>query len=128
MCETRFHICPQCGTIVGMIHSGGAPIFCCGKEMEVLQPNTSEGAGEKHLPVVTRQGDTVHVNVGSAAHPMTEEHSIQWVYLQTDRGGQRKCLRPDQSPEVDFALTHETPTAAYAYCNLHGLWKTELSD
>lgn len=126
MSETRFHSCRRCGNLVGMIHDVGVPIFCCGEEMEVMEPNTTEASGEKHLPVVSRNGDIVHVNVGSASHPMTEEHSIQWIYLQTDRGGQRKCLLPDQPPEAAFALADETPVAAYAYCNLHGLWKTEI--
>lgn len=126
MCETRFHSCRRCGNIVGMIHDAGVPIYCCGQVMEPMVPNTVEASGEKHLPVVSMQDDQVHVNVGSVAHPMSEEHSIQWVYLQTDRGGQRKCLLPDQAPEVTFALNDETPVAAYAYCNLHGLWMTKV--
>lgn len=126
MCNTRFHNCRRCGNIVGMIHDAGVPIFCCGQEMEVMTPNTVEASGEKHLPAVSVQGDQVHVAVGSVSHPMSEEHSIQWVYLQTDRGGQRKCLLPGQAPEVTFALAEETPVAAYAYCNLHGLWMTEI--
>lgn len=126
MCETRFHICRHCGNLMGMIHDAGVPVFCCGEKMELMEPNTTEAAGEKHLPVVCADGDVVHVNVGTAAHPMTGEHSIQWIYLQTDRGGQRKCLLPGQPPEAAFALAGETPVAAYAYCNLHGLWKTEI--
>lgn len=126
MCDTRFYICRHCGNIIGMIHASGVPVVCCGEAMEQLVPNTVEASQEKHLPVVTVSGDTVRVAVGSAAHPMTEEHSIQWVYLQTENGGQRKCLKPGDTPEVGFALCGDTPVAVYAYCNLHGLWKTEL--
>ena len=68
----------------------------------------------------------VTVTIGSVEHPMTEEHHIVWVYLQTDRGGQRKCLEIGKAPVVTFALADEKPVAAYAYCNLHGLWKTEI--
>ena len=70
--------------------------------------------------------DKVIVSVGSVAHPMVEEHWIEWVWLQTSKGGQYKVIQPGQAPEAVFQLERETPVAAYAYCNLHGLWKTEL--
>ena len=58
---------------------------------------------------------------------MSEDHSIQWVYLLTRQGGQRKILPVDGKPIAAFRLTDDDqPIAAYAYCNLHGLWKTEL--
>jgi superoxide reductase len=126
MKENRFYICEHCGNIVGMIHDAGVPLVCCGQKMTKLEPNTVEAAVEKHLPVVTVEGDTVKAVVGEVAHPMTEEHSIQWLYLQTDRGGQRKSILPGEAPEVTFALNGEKPVAVYAYCNLHGLWKTEV--
>ena len=127
MRENRFYICRHCGNLVGLIQDGGAPLFCCGQKMEHLQPGTVEASAEKHVPVVTVSGNIVEVSIGSAPHPMTEEHSIQWVYLQTSAGGQRKCLAPGGAPTVRFALTEgEHPIAAFAYCNLHGLWKTEL--
>ena len=126
MKENRFYICEHCGNIVGMIHDAGVPLVCCGQKMTKLEPGTVEAAVEKHLPVVTVEGDTVKAVVGEVAHPMTEEHSIQWLYLQTDRGGQRKSILPGEAPEVTFALNGEKPVAVYAYCNLHGLWKTEV--
>ena len=76
--------------------------------------------------MVEVKDNTVTVTIGSVEHPMTEEHHIVWVYLQTDRGGQRKCLEIGKAPVVTFALADEKPVAAYAYCNLHGLWKTEI--
>ncbi len=126
MCENRFYICEHCGNIIGVIHDAGVPMMCCGQKMTKLMPGTVEASHEKHIPVVTREGDLIKVTVGSVAHPMTEEHSITWVYLQTCRGGQRKCLKPGSEPTVTFALSEETPVAVYAYCNLHGLWKTDL--
>ena len=127
MCnENKFYICEHCGNMIGMIHDAGVPMMCCGQKMTKLEPGTVEASHEKHIPVVTREGDRVVVNVGSAAHPMTEEHHIAWVYLQTCRGGQRKCLKADGEPVVTFALCEEEPVAVYAYCNLHGLWKTDL--
>ena len=126
MKETKFFICEHCGNIIGVIHDAGVPMMCCGQKMTQLVPGTVEASVEKHLPVVTVNSDKVKVEIGSVAHPMTEEHSILWVYLQTDKGGQRKNLAVGEAPSVEFALCNEKPVAVYAYCNLHGLWKTEI--
>ena len=126
MCEIRFYVCEHCGNIVGLIHNAGVPMMCCGQKMTELTPNTVEARVEKHLPVVTVDGDKVTVEIGSAPHPMLEEHHIVWVYLQTDRGGQRKCLEIGAEPKVTFALADEKPVSVFAYCNLHGLWKTDV--
>ena len=126
MCENKFYICDHCGNIVGMIHSAGVPLMCCGQKMTKLEAGVVEASHEKHIPVVTVEGNTVRVNVGSVTHPMSEEHHIAWVYLQTNRGGQRNCLDVTGAPEVTFALCDETPVAVYAYCNLHGLWMAEI--
>ena len=126
MCEIRFYVCEHCGNIVGLIHNAGVPMMCCGQKMTELTPNTVEASAEKHLPVVTVDGDKVTVEIGSAPHPMLEEHHIVWVYLQTDRGGQRKCLEVGAEPKVTFALADEKPVSVFAYCNLHGLWKTDV--
>ena len=122
----KFFICEHCGNLVGVIHDAGVPMMCCGQKMTQLIPGTVEASVEKHLPVVTVDGDKVKVEVGSVAHPMSEEHSILWVYLQTDKGGQRKNLKVGEAPVAEFSLLDEKPVAAYAYCNLHGLWKTEI--
>ena len=126
MCDNKFYICEKCGNIVGMIHNGGVPMMCCGQKMAKLEAGVVEASHEKHIPVVAVEDNIVRVNVGSVTHPMSEEHHIAWVYLQTNRGGQRKCLDVTGAPEVTFALADETPVAVYAYCNLHGLWKTDL--
>ena len=124
--KSRFYLCRHCGNLVGMIHDSGVPIVCCGEKMEALAPNTMEASGEKHLPVVTAEGNMLHVNVGSVDHPMVPEHYIQWVYVQTEHGGQRKSLQPGDAPQVTFCLGGEKAVAVYAYCNLHGLWMTQL--
>ena len=122
----KFYICRHCGNLIGMIHDSGVPVFCCGQKMEALEPNTVEAAGEKHLPVFTVEDGSVHVRVGSVDHPMVPDHFIQWVYLQTEKGGQRKALNPGEEPSVTFCLGDEKPVAVYAYCNLHGLWMAEV--
>ncbi|MBE6669568.1 MAG: desulfoferrodoxin [Ruminococcaceae bacterium] len=126
MCENRFYICEHCGNIVGLVKDAKVPLVCCGQKMKQLEPGTVEASHEKHIPVVKVNDGIVEVNIGSVDHPMTEEHSITWVYLQTCRGGQRKCLKPGDAPAVRFALVDETPIAVYAYCNLHGLWKADI--
>ncbi len=126
MNKTKFYICEHCGNIVGKIHDAGVPLVCCGQKMKNLEAGAVEASREKHIPVVTLEGNTVKAVVGSVTHPMTEEHSIQWIYLLTDKGGQRKNLLPTEAPEVVFALADEKPIAVYAYCNLHGLWMAEI--
>ena len=127
MCENnRFFYCPHCGNIIGMINSSGVPVVCCGAPMEQLIPGTVEASLEKHIPVAEVKENTVKVTIGSIEHPMVDEHFIMWVYLETDKGGQRKCLTPGTAPEVVFALCDEEPKAVYAYCNLHGLWKADI--
>lgn len=122
----KFFVCEHCGNLVGVINDAGVPMMCCGQKMTQLIPGTVEASVEKHLPVVTVDGDKVKVEIGSVAHPMAEEHSILWVYLQTDKGGQRKNLAVGEAPVAEFSLLDEKPVAVYAYCNLHGLWKTEV--
>ena len=126
MKETKFFICEHCGNLVEVINDAKVPMVCCGQKMTQLIPGTVEASVEKHLPVVTVEADKVKVEIGSVAHPMAEEHSILWVYLQTDKGGQRKNLAVGEAPFAEFTLCGEKPEAVYAYCNLHGLWKTEI--
>ncbi len=124
--KEKFYICRHCGNLIGMIHNAGVPVVCCGQKMEVLVPNTTEAASEKHLPVVHIEDGAIHVNVGEVNHPMTEEHFIEWIYVETKNGGQRKILHPGDAPEATFCTGEDKPIAVHAYCNLHGLWMTEI--
>lgn len=126
MKENRFYICENCKNLVGMINDSGVPLVCCGEVMKSLEAGTTDAAKEKHIPVVELKDNTVKVTVGAVSHPMSEEHNISWVYLQTDKGGQRKNLPSNGEPSVTFSLADEKPIAVYAYCNLHGLWKAEI--
>lgn len=126
MREPRFFICEHCGNLIGTIHDAGVPMLCCGQKMTELVPGSVDAAQEKHVPVIKVEGDQVTVSVGSVAHPMAPEHHIGWIYLQTEKGGQRKVLVPGEAPEAVFALADDKPVAAFAYCNLHGLWKASI--
>ena len=127
MGEKKFYICKHCGNMIGMIKSIGVNVVCCGDPMTELKPNTVEASQEKHLPVVTVEGNIVKVKVGSVEHPMTEEHHIAWIYLETEQGGQRKKLAVGSKPEAEFALAGgDKVVGVYEYCNLHGLWLTKV--
>ncbi len=109
-----------------MVNDSGVTPVCCGEKMTLLEAGTVEASREKHIPVVSHEGNSVKVLVGSVLHPMAEEHSILWVALETDKGSQIKHLSVGAAPEVVFALADEKPLAVYAYCNLHGLWKADI--
>lgn len=124
--ETKFYVCKVCGNVVELIHNGGGTLVCCDQPMQELVANTTDAAQEKHVPVVVKDGANITVKIGSVPHPMIPEHFIQWVYLQTEKGGQRRVLSAGAAPEATFVITDDNKaTAAYAYCNLHGLWKSE---
>ena len=123
----EFFRCKHCGNLVMMMHASGVPMICCGEDMTRLSENTSDGATEKHVPVVTREGNNVHIAIGSAPHPMIEAHYIQWIALETSAGVQIKYLKPDEAPAADFKVAEsDTLIKAYEYCNLHGLWSAAL--
>ena len=127
MCgKQKFFICKHCGNMVGLIDDEGVPMVCCGDEMTELVPNTAEASTEKHLPAITVSGNSISVQVGSTLHPMEEAHHISFVYVDTECGGQRKCLKPGKEPKLSFSFIDDKPLAVYAYCNLHGLWKSEI--
>ncbi len=119
--------CAHCGNMIKMVEDKGVKVICCGEPMQLMDPNTTDAAQEKHVPVVTVDGNKVTVNVGSAEHPMMEEHHIAFIILETDKGVQKKFLDHTGKPEAVFALAEgEKPVAAYEYCNLHGFWKAEI--
>ena len=121
---TKFFLCETCGNIATKLKDSGVPLVCCGRPMKELAANSTEAAGEKHVPVVEVNGTKVLVTVGSVEHPMTEEHLITWIYLETQQGCQKKMLTVGDAPKASFALVEgDAVKAAYAYCNLHGLWK-----
>ncbi|MCR5485563.1 MAG: desulfoferrodoxin [Clostridiales bacterium] len=127
MTEPKFYICRHCGNIIAFVKASGVPVVCCGEKMQEIVPNTTDAATEKHVPVITVDGNKVTVKIGSVTHPMTEEHYITWILLRTEQGNQRKELKPGDAPEAVFALADgDKAISAYAYCNLHGLWKSEV--
>jgi len=95
-------------------------------DLELLQAGVTDGAAEKHVPFVAREGNTVTVRVGEVAHPMLEEHYIEFIALVSENGAQFAQLKPGQEPVATFTLEEGVEAEAYEYCNLHGLWKVSL--
>ena len=122
----KFYICEKCGNVVEIINASGVIPHCCGQKMSVLEAGVVEASREKHIPEVEVSEGRVKASVGSVIHPMSEEHSILWIQLETDKGSQRKYLAPGEAPHAEFALNGEKPVAVLAYCNLHGLWKADV--
>ena len=120
----KFYVCEHCGNIITYAKNAGVPVMCCGQKMVELVPGTTDAAVEKHVPVIKQEGQKVIVEVGGVAHPMVAEHYIEWIVLETEKGYQRVDLKPEEAQKAEFALVEgDKVVAAYAYCNLHGLWK-----
>ena len=122
----KYYVCEHCGNMIEFVKDAGVPVMCCGQPMKELTPGTTDGALEKHVPVVTIEGNRVMVEVGSVIHPMIETHYIQWIVIETKKGSQKVKLSYTDEPKAEFLLTEgDEFIAAYEYCNLHGLWKSE---
>ena len=130
MKEFKVYRCNKCKKLMIEVQGSACPTMCCGEEMSLLHPKDADGAKEKHLPKVSRHENAVRVDVGEISHPMESEHFIEWIYLQTKRGGQFVRLDPKGEPRATFGVSAEEPAdepiAVYSYCNKHGLWKVDL--
>ncbi len=124
--KLQIYKCEICGNIVEMVHEGGGALVCCGQDMVLYEENTEDAATEKHVPVIEKIEGGYKVVVGDVEHPMEAKHYIEWIELITKDGkAYRQFLSPGQKPEAIFKIDANKVTAR-AYCNLHGLWKSEL--
>ena len=114
--------CAKCGNIVEVMHVGGGTLSCCGEPMKQLKENTTDAANEKHVPVL----DGKDIKVGSVAHPMAEDHYIEWIEVIRQNGERvaRCFLKPGEEPAANFKCA-EPGVTMREYCNKHGLWKAE---
>lgn len=123
----KVYKCEKCGQMVVELKGTACTPFCCGQAMTLLEPNTVDAAQEKHVPAVDAAGSTVTVKVGTVEHPMTDDHYIAQIFLETEQGWQVKNLKPGEKPEAVFEVTAgDKAVAAYEYCTKHGFWKAEL--
>lgn len=126
MKKLRFFRCNHCGNVVIKLVDKNVPVLCCGEIMQELTANTVDAAAEKHVPVVSKKGGLITVNVGSVAHPMLDEHFINFIAIETERGYAVKALNPGEKPEATFYIGDSKVVNVFEYCNLHGLWKAEI--
>lgn len=135
---SRFYLCEVCGNLIEKVEDGGPTPSCCDQEMTALKAGSLDASPEKHVPIITITESPcssalhppikkVHVVVGSKLHPTTEMHYINWIQLQTETGSYRRYLEPGDPTYACFILHKDEPVLiAYAYCNLHGLWRSEV--
>lgn len=121
----KFYKCKVCGQIVAGVKDNGAPMTCCDKPLKEITPQTVDNEGkEKHIPVYKVKKGEVIVQIGSVLHPSTSDHYIEWIVLVTNKGTQRKVLKPGEDPIVTFHIgKDEEVIEIYDYCNIHNLWK-----
>lgn len=115
--------CEKCGNIVTVLHTGAGQLVCCNQPMNLLTENTTDAAQEKHVPVLEKTANGWKVSVGSVAHPMTDDHYIEWIELQHGDESSIAFLKPGDPPEAEFNVQADAVTAR-SYCNLHGFWKS----
>ena len=125
----KFYECTTCDNVITKLKDSSVPVFCCGEAMEELIPGSVEASAEKHIPAYEKEGNKVYAVVGEAAHPMTPDHFIEWIAIETEEGVQIKYLLPEDMPAASFSMgSQDQLIAVYAYCNLHGLWKKDAED
>ena len=118
----KFYICSHCGNIIAFVKDKGVPIICCGEKMKEIIPGTTDAAVEKHVPVISQEGNIVTVSVGSVEHPMIPEHYIEWIEIISDNVSCLAFLKPGEAPVATF-VSKNSKVVAREFCNLHGLWK-----
>ena len=118
--------CELCGSLVEVVYAGSSSPECCGQSMKLMKEGSSDGAKEKHVPVIEKTLTGYKVRVGSVAHPMEEKHWIQWIELIADGVSCHKYLNPGDLPEAEFCIQEVSNVTVREYCNLHGHWKAEL--
>lgn len=119
----QIYKCEICGNIVEVLHNGPGELVCCNQPMKLQSENTIDASNERHVPIIEKDEQGVIVKVGSAEHPMDEDHYIEWIEISTEKGSSKKFLKPGEPAQAAFPVKAEN-IIARAYCNLHRLWKS----
>ena len=120
--QLEIYKCELCGSIIEVMQGGGGTLVCCEQPMKLMAEGTTDGAKEKHIPVIEKIDGGYKVTVGSVPHPMEPAHYIQWIELLADGVSYTRFLKPGDAPTAEFKITADKVTAR-EYCNLHGHWK-----
>ena len=121
--KRQIYKCEICGNITEVLHGGDGDLVCCGENMKLFDPKSTDEGKEKHVPVIEPAEDGVKVKIGSNPHPMEEDHYIEWVEIIDGDKSCRQYLKPGQAPEAVFQSSNQSVTAR-EYCSIHGLWKS----
>lgn len=122
--QLEVYKCELCNALIEVMQGGEGDLACCGQNMKLMVEGTSDGAKEKHVPVVEQTAAGYMVKVGSVPHPMEEKHWIQWIELVADDISYTRFLHPGSAPEAEFCVSGKN-VYAREYCNLHGHWKSQ---
>ena len=116
--------CNVCGNLVEVILQGDGALVCCGEEMEFLSPKNEDSLNEKHVPIIEMNDGEVKIRVGSAPHPMEDEHYIQFVeaIAGDNKYLKRKFFEAGDEPCLKFKCECKSGVSAREYCNVHGLF------
>lgn len=123
--KLEIYKCEQCTNLIEVMQGGVGELVCCGRPMKLMKEGTTDGAKEKHVPVIEKTATGYKVKVGSVAHPMEAAHWIQWIELVADGVSYTRFLNPGDAPEAEFCIGSAKTVAAREYCNLHGHWKAD---
>ncbi len=115
--------CDDCGSIIQVLAEDGGDT--CDTHMFEFPAQTEGEKSPKHKPVVEIDGDKVTVKVGEAAHPMDDDHYIQFLIVEAGAEQYAKCFKPGDVAEATFTVNSTDDVKAFAFCNLHGLWSSE---
>ena len=72
--------CDDCGSIIQVLVEDDGDT--CDTHMLNIPVQTEGDKSPKHKPVVEIDGDKVTVKVGEAAHPMDDDHYIQFLVVE----------------------------------------------
>lgn len=115
--------CDECGSIIQVFVDGDED--ACNAHMLKIPVQTEGEKSPKHKPVVEIDGDKVTVKVGEAAHPMDDDHYIQFLVVEAGNEQYAKCFKPGDVAEATFIIPEANDIVALAFCNQHGLWSSE---
>lgn len=115
--------CATCGNLLEVMYGGDGELVCCEQPMKLMKEGTTDGAKEKHVPVIEKTSNGYKVQVGAVPHPMESTHWIQWVELVADGISYTRFLNPGDAPEAEFCIAEAKNVVAREYCNIHGHWK-----
>ena len=115
--------CDDCASIIQVLAEGDGDT--CDTHMFEFPAQTEGEKSPKHKPVVEIDGDKVSVKVGETAHPMDDDHYIQFLIVEAGAKQYAKCFKPGDVAEATFTVNSADDVKAFAFCNLHGLWSSE---